>query len=192
MWNISTISWGYIAVSVLIIHQVYVLHAWRLELYHKSISKTFGSNGFNMYKIGFAILIILRPISLIILAISNQNTFQMNSYVTIILMLLLALPSAYLFYSLKKYFGIDRAFGEDHFNVNKYKNQSLIKKGIFKYTNNGMYVYGFLPYIYLDFFGIQKQPYLLLSSIMHTFGYIIILLSCRILNIFTTTNNFKL
>ena len=89
LWDISTISWGYIAVSIPIIHQVYVLLTWRLELYHKSISKTFGSYGFNIFKFGFAILIILRPISLIILAISNRNTFHMNSYVTIILILLL-------------------------------------------------------------------------------------------------------
>ncbi|MDG1803620.1 methyltransferase [Flavicella sp.] len=171
LWNISTISWGYIAVSVPIIHQVYVLLAWRLELYHKSISKTFGSNGFNMYKIGFAILIILRPISLIILAISNQNTFQLNSYVTIILMLLLALPSAYLFYSVKKYFGIDRAFGEDHFNVNKYKNQSLIKKGIFKYTNNGMYVYGFLA-LYIPGLFWHSKAALLIALFNHAYIWV--------------------
>ena len=39
---------------------------------------------------------------------------------------------------------MDRAFGIDHFQPEKFKKEPFIKKGIFKYTSNGMYIYGFL------------------------------------------------
>ena len=41
-------------------------------------------------------------------------------------------------------FGINRAFGIDHFKPEKYKNRTFVKKGIFKYTPNGMYKFVFL------------------------------------------------
>lgn len=144
LFGIPTLDWCYIAVATPILHQIYVLVCWRLELYHQSISKNFGKTGYKIYKIGFAILILLRPITLIFLAISNTNTFELGSTTTIVITIMLLLPAIYLFYSVKKYFGIDRAFGEDHFKPEKYQNQEMIKKGIFKYTSNGMYIYGFL------------------------------------------------
>lgn len=39
---------------------------------------------------------------------------------------------------------MNRAFGLDHFKPEEFKNKSFVKKGIFKYTSNGMYIYGFL------------------------------------------------
>ena len=39
---------------------------------------------------------------------------------------------------------MDRAFGIDHFQPGTIGNESFVKRGIFKYTSNGMYVYGFL------------------------------------------------
>lgn len=39
---------------------------------------------------------------------------------------------------------MDRAFGIDHFQPKESKKESFVKKGIFKYTSNGMYIYGFL------------------------------------------------
>ena len=39
---------------------------------------------------------------------------------------------------------MDRAFGIDHFEPNKFVNSQFEKRGIFKYTTNGMYIYGFM------------------------------------------------
>lgn len=115
-----------------------------MELAHNTLSSTFGSNGFTLFKVGFAILILIRPLSITLLAVSNANTLDAAPFLAYLLTVILLIPSIYLFYSVKKYFGINRAFGEDHFKPDKYKNDGIIKKGIFKYTNNGMYVYGFL------------------------------------------------
>ncbi len=144
LWGVSTKSWAWFGLLVPIVHQIYVLLCWRLELVHKTLSKSFGSTGFTLYKIGFAVLILLRPVSITMLAVSNADSLSVSPFLTFLLAAILLVPSIYLFYSVKKYFGINRAFGEDHFNPDKYKTDGIIKQGIFKYTNNGMYVYGFL------------------------------------------------
>jgi protein-S-isoprenylcysteine O-methyltransferase Ste14 len=46
-------------------------------------------------------------------------------------------------YSIARYFGFERAFGIDHFDTS-YRGKPLVKKGIFRYTSNGMYVFGLL------------------------------------------------
>jgi len=143
LWGIDTSIWFLLAILSPILHQLYVLLCWRLELHHQSISNTFGANGFKIFKIGFALLILSRPVTIVLLSISNMGTLEMNQMMANILALILFIPAAYLFYSVKKYFGQDRAFGIDHFEPNKFKNEPFIRKGIFKYSSNAMYVFGF-------------------------------------------------
>jgi hypothetical protein len=57
--------------------------------------------------------------------------------------LLLFIPFAYTMYSVFNYFGIDRAYGIDHFDPS-YRNKPFVKQGMFKYTDNAMYKFGFL------------------------------------------------
>ena len=113
-----------------IIHQFYVLVCWRSELYYKSISKLFGENGFKLYKIGFAILILSRLITILLLAMSNAKTMEVNNTFSYVLSGVLIIPAIYLFYSLKKYFGMDKAFGIDHFYPEKFKDAPLVNQGI--------------------------------------------------------------
>lgn len=143
LWNVSTKTWLVWSIIMPIIHQLYVLVCWRLELYNKAISKKFGDKGFLYFKIGFAVLIMARPIAITMLAISNSHTLTINPVVGYVIVGLLLMPAIYLFYSVKRYFGMDRTFGVDHFEPEKIKIVPLVKKGIFKYTSNGMYVYGF-------------------------------------------------
>lgn len=49
----------------------------------------------------------------------------------------------YLFYSVQKYFGFAHAYGIDHFDES-YRAKPLVREGIFKYTDNGMYTFGTL------------------------------------------------
>lgn len=144
VFGISTSIWFLLAILSPIIHQVYVVVCWRLELYYGSISNIFGSNGFKLFKLGFGILILSRLLTIFILAISNAYTFETNTFFVFILSGILFIPSSFLFYSVKKYFGVNRAFGLDHFKPEEVKKEPFIKKGIFKYTSNGMYIYGFL------------------------------------------------
>lgn len=141
--GLDTSTWFLLAILSPIIHQVYVLVCWRLELFHGSISKTFGDNGFKLYKVIFAILIFSRLVTIVCLALSNTNTLDVNYIFAYTIAGILFIPAAYLFYSVKRYFGADRAFGIDHFHPEELKKVPFVKGGIFKYTSNGMYVFGF-------------------------------------------------
>jgi protein-S-isoprenylcysteine O-methyltransferase Ste14 len=51
--------------------------------------------------------------------------------------------SVYLFWSVKTYFGFRRALGADHFDP-AYRDLPRVREGIFRWTGNGMYTFGFL------------------------------------------------
>lgn len=171
LWNINTEDWFYLTLLIPVIHQVYVLFCWRTELYYNSISKAFGEKGFKLYKIGFAILILSRPVSITLLAISNSWTMQIPVELSYLLSLILFVPAAYLFYSVKKFFGMDRAFGIDHFDPNKFKNIPFVKKGIFKYTSNGMYIFGFFI-LWIPGVLLQSKAALLLALFNHLYIWV--------------------
>ena len=144
LWCISSKNWLFLTISVPIVHQVYVLICWRTELYYKGLSSLLGNYSFGVYKIGFAFLFLLRPITVTILAFANKNTLALKPTLSLTLSGLFLVLSGYLFYSVKTYFGINRAFGIDHFKPEVYKDKPMVNQGIFKYTSNGMYIFGFL------------------------------------------------
>ena len=170
-WGISTLTWFVLALLSPIVHQFYVLLCWRYELYNNTVSNFFGKKGFRLYKIGFAILILSRPITIILLAISNAYTLPINTILSYMLSVILLIPVIYLFYSIKRYFGFDRAFGIDHFYPEKFKNEPMVKQGIFKYTVNGMYVFGFLI-LWIPGILLQSKAAVLLALFNHVYIWV--------------------
>jgi len=171
LFGISTWYWFLFALSSPILHQIYVLIGWRAELFYKSFSNRFGENGFKLFKIGFALLILSRPVTLILLAYSNADTLSINTTLSYILSVILFIPSAYLFYSVRKYFGMDRAFGIDHFEPDLFKNTPMVNQGIFKYTSNGMYVFGLL-FLWIPGILLQSKAALLLGVFNHVYIWV--------------------
>jgi protein-S-isoprenylcysteine O-methyltransferase Ste14 len=143
LWGIETITWLYSFVGITVIHQVFVWFCWRTELYAGWLSMWFGHRAFAVYALLFFIFIISRPLFITFLAIANKETIPISHTFSVILVIILAAPSIYLMYSIVRYFGFNRAFGMDHFD-GSYRRKALVKKGIFRYTRNGMYVYGLL------------------------------------------------
>ncbi len=140
---VGTPVWYYLAIAAAILHQVYVWFCWRTQLHLSLITKRYGQKGFLYYSIGFAILFILRFVLVVGLAVSNMNTLTANQLLLNILALLIAIPAFYLFYSVIKYFTIKRALGIDHFDLS-YGKKPFVREGIFKFTSNGMYIFGLL------------------------------------------------
>ena len=134
--RISALGWFMIAMSVPIIHQVYVWICWRSELCWKSITNTIG---FKSYIVLFFILIISR-LSAIVLCFIDYGSLYKPDWFTWILSIIIFIPGAYTMYSVKKYFGFLRAAGADHFDP-KYRDLPFEKRGIFKWTPNAMYVF---------------------------------------------------
>ncbi len=136
-------AWFWLAAVIPAAHQTYVWLCWRLELYGKRLSQWLGQRAFSLFALGFAVLGLSRVAVVVILAVANRDTMPMPEWLGQGLALLALLPALYLFYSVKRYFGFRRALGADHFDPS-YRSLPLVKEGIFRYTSNGMYVYGFL------------------------------------------------
>jgi hypothetical protein len=49
----------------------------------------------------------------------------------------------YLMYCVGRYFGFERAMGKDHFDPS-YSEKPFVREGIFHYSSNAMYRFGFL------------------------------------------------
>jgi len=141
--NTSTSVWFYLAIAVPIIHQVLIWFVWRAQLHFSLITRLFGPKGFKYYYIVFLVLLISRLVFIIGIAISNKNSLHCNQLLLDGFGFILAVPTAYLFYSVTKYFGLKRAVGIDHFDPS-YRHKPLVRKGIFRFSSNSMYVFGLL------------------------------------------------
>ena len=170
LWNVPTKTWFIISLVIPVVHQIYVLLCWRLELHYKLLTHYLGKNAFGIYLIGFFVLFISRFISIILLSESNKNTFYLYSILKYTIVYVLSIIVIYAFYSVKKYFGFKRAAGLDHFD-SSIADLPFVKKGIFKYTNNGMYNYAFL-FIYLPAIISQSIAALLVAVFSHIYIWV--------------------
>ena len=70
---------------------------------------------------------------------------------------------------MKKYFTLERAYGIDHFDKNY--NEPYVKGGIFKYTNNGMYIFGLMA-LYLPGLILLSNTALIVALFQHTYIWV--------------------
>jgi hypothetical protein len=141
--GINTSTWLWITIFVPIAHQIFVGLGWRAQLHYQWMTRIFGDKDFLVFGVIFMVFLLARPVSIIILAISNANSFSLNTPLRVIIGLILFIPVVYLIYSIKKYFGFRRAMGIDHFDPT-YEDLPMVREGIFKFTGNAMYTFGFL------------------------------------------------
>jgi len=170
LWGINTKAWFWIAIATPILHQVYVWIVWRLELYNNTFTSRYGvQRAFKIYSVGFSFLFICRLIFITILAKSNQGSLSINPLYTYLIAALIIPVVIYLFYSVLRYFTIERAYGIDHFDKNY--DQPYVKKGIFHYTDNGMYVYGLLI-LYLPGLFLLSKTALIVALFNHVYVWV--------------------
>jgi Phospholipid methyltransferase len=170
LWGLSTQAWLWISILIPVVHQIFVWLFWRLELHHGLIKRWFGDRAFTIYRVGFALLFLARPVAQILLGISNRNTLSLNPFIAYTIAVVLFIPFAYTMYSVGKYFGIDRAFGIDHFEP-AYRTKPFVKQGMFKYTSNAMYKFGFLIFWALAFAFLSKAA-LLSAAFSHLYIWV--------------------
>ena len=143
IYGISTSTWLWLSIAIPVLHQVYVWLFWRTQLKYTLVTRIFGEIGFHVYAIGFTLLIASRPTSIILLSLSNKNSIVLNSVFAYAVSFVFILLSAFLLYSVRTYFGFKRAFGMDHFDTS-YRHMPFVREGIFRFTDNAMYTFGFL------------------------------------------------
>jgi hypothetical protein len=142
--GLTTKSWLILSILSPIIHQVYVLICWRGELYYSSLTKIFGKIALHLWAAGFMFLFISRPVLITGLAVVNQGSLVIGFWVRAVLIGVCSALVIYLAYSFIFYFGAKRALGEDHFKPEVYRNMPMVRQGIFRWSSNAMYLFGFL------------------------------------------------
>jgi len=155
------------ALATPVIHQIYVWLAWRLELQYKVITNSMGLQG---YVVVFFVLFTGRFMSLIVLAWVDRGSLGLGVVPAIILTIILALPGLYAMYSVKRYFGLTRAAGADHFDL-QYRKMPLVDEGIFRFTRNGMYLYAFLLFWAIAI-GFRSNAALIVAAFSHAYIWV--------------------
>ncbi|MEE8107179.1 MAG: PEMT/PEM2 methyltransferase family protein [Planctomycetota bacterium] len=168
--GIQTSTWVWLGVANAVVHQVFVWLCWRLELHGQSLTRRFGKAAFPAYQVVFAILILARPVLAVIVALSNSGSLGLPPTLAYALATICVVPGVYLVYSIKRYFGFKRAFGIDHFDP-AYRSAPLIRKGIFRFSSNSMYVYGFLI-LWAPAFAFNSSAALLLAAFSHVYIWV--------------------
>lgn len=135
--------WLWTAIRLAVVHQVLVWFCWRTELHQKLLSTLMGKRGFELYAVLFSVIGIARTAAVWILAWANRGTLGLDPLAGKVLAVAALLPAVYLGYSVRRYFGFRRAFGADHFDP-AYRDLPPVREGIFRWTSNGMYTFGFL------------------------------------------------
>ena len=170
LWVIGGKPWPvvfWIAIVFPVEHQFFVWWSWRTELANQGVSRKFG---FATYLVVFFTLFLGRFVSLFALAWIDAGSLGLNGSVAIVLCVLLAVPGFYAMYSVHRYFGMARAAGADHFDP-AYRNLSMVDKGIFRFTSNGMYIYAFLLFWAIAF-GFNSWTALLVAGFSHLYIWV--------------------
>jgi hypothetical protein len=169
-WGISTWTWFWIAVEVPILHQVFVVLFWRAQLHTDLVPRLFGGYGFEVYATLFTILILARPVVITILALSSEGSLVGNPNLFKVLAVTAAIPVVFLFYSVARFFGFKRAYGIDHFDPS-YRSQPLVRQGIFRFTANAVYIFGFLL-LYIPGLWLASRPAILAALFNHLYIWV--------------------
>jgi hypothetical protein len=169
-FGLSTGFWLWVCVAVAVLHQLYVWLCWRLELIGRRLSKVFGNNALYVFAAGFLILGSTRFLLPWLLAYANSGTLRINLCISRFIAALLLIPALYLLYSVIRYFGIKRAVGEDHFKTG-YSQLPFVREGIFRYTDNGMYIYGFL-FFWISAFWFGSLAGLIVAAFNHLYIWV--------------------
>lgn len=168
--GITVNVWFWMAVAVPVLHQVYVWLIWRVELYQHRFTARFGlRKSFQYYCVLFSLLFAGRLLFIIALAVSTRQTLLLAPWISYLLTALITPLVLFLFYSVHKFFTFERAFGIDHFI--KDFNKPFVKKGIFRYTSNGMYFYG-LMVLYIPGLLLFSEAALVVALFNHVYIWV--------------------
>jgi hypothetical protein len=168
--GVSTWNWFWIAVEIPIVHQLFVWLCWRTELHRKLISRVFGRMGFVLYAAIFTGLLAGRLAAVTALSVASHDTLLLPSAVSTTLAAVIAIPVAYLTYSVIRYFGVLRAYGADHFDPS-YRPRPLVHKGIFRLTRNGMYTFGLMA-LYIPALWYGSRPGIVAAVFGHLYIWV--------------------
>jgi len=155
------------AVAFPVVHQIFVWLTWRFEIQSSATSRVMGFRG---YLVLFFLLFGGRFVSLIVLAWMDRGSLNLPTLPQAALTILLALPGIYAMYSVTRYFGMERAAGADHFDP-RFRDMPLVSEGIYRFTDNGMYLYAFLLFWAIAV-GFNSSAALIVTAFSHIYIWV--------------------
>ncbi len=167
LWGLTVHEWVIVSWIAAGLHQFWIVLFWRLELYYGVIKKIFGRGGFFIYKAGFVLFASVRLVAVIPASKLSARTLEINE---LLRWSLIGITTPFILWSILSvvlYFGINRAFGADHF-FPEYRSMSLEKRGTFRYIPNSMYTI-LLLVIYHPALFYASLPGLVFALIHHLF-----------------------
>lgn len=123
-------------------HQLYVAVVWRAQLYLGLPPRLLGAPTFRLYGAGFAAWAFCRFSAALGLAVADAGSLGLPAGARWPVALLLFAGAAWVIVSVRRYFGVARALGADHFDP-AYRRMPLVRAGAFRYVPNAMYTLGF-------------------------------------------------
>lgn len=114
-----------------------------MKLHYSWITRNWSEFGFRVFTFGFVFLGLGRIAFISWLAVAKRHTLGLPESVGWSIAGIILVISVYCFYSVHRYFGLERAVGLDHFEPDA-RDLPLVDEGIARYTSNGMYTAGFL------------------------------------------------
>jgi len=168
--GITADRWFWASVILSIVHQVVVWIVFRLQLGWATLTRVFGRVDLIIWGLIFLPLFASRIITLAGLAQATQGTLVVNSVLAGGIAVVLLIPSLYTFYSVFRYFGLTRAMVGDHFRL-RYRQMPLETRGIFKYSSNAMYAFGFLLLWSIALLN-QSLPALVVAAFQHIYIWV--------------------
>lgn len=129
-------------VAVVVAHQVTVWLVWRLQLCFGLLSRLLGRADLVVWGVIFFPFLGARVVLLVLVGLGDFGTLGLSRPLEVGVGLVLLLPALYTLWSVLRHFGLVRAMGGDHFRE-RYRHMELVKEGIFRYSTNAMYTFGF-------------------------------------------------
>lgn len=144
LWlGIPDTTWFYSVMLVVVLHQLMGWFVFRTQLVFALFSRLFGPYDLAMWGAIFFPFLLLRPLLTLALGLADAGSLGALRSLQLGLGALLLVPALYTGWSVKRYFGVSRALGGDHFQQ-RYREMPLVREGAFKYSSNAMYSYAFL------------------------------------------------
>ncbi len=140
-WPQATpLFWGTVAVALL--HHAWVALWWRSELHGKRVTGRFGYPlGFRIYAVGFAIIALCRISVVWLLAWKEPGDLGVPQALQAPVAGASLLLFATLMASVKLTFGMQRAFGLDHWEPQRCIDMGFVRRGLHRLTPNAMYTF---------------------------------------------------
>ncbi|WP_254766649.1 methyltransferase [Salinilacihabitans rarus] len=141
--GLTAAGWFRATVGLCVLHQCYGWLAFRGQLGWGLFTRLFGRHDLTVHAALFTPLLLARPVVVLGAGLASPLTLALPRWAELGLGLALLVPAAYTGWSVRRYFGFERALGGDHFRE-RYRKLPLVEDGAFRWTPNAMYAFAFL------------------------------------------------